>query len=228
MLRPPGTATASPSSGPHASRPSHFHEPSQPEPLRGAARRIPGRPRRHRRRDRRRTRLQLARPRARQRHAGQPAAVAAVARRLAHRGAGGEVGRGHAAVPGHAARRLRVPAAQHRLPERRDRLLHRQCRTGGGGLQPEELRLGEQDRVPGRHAQRVHAGRRPHRLAARPRGRAQRPPRGGDQRRPTTWPPSSTPAAPRGAARAPCSRTATCCPTRRCSRTTGAGAPATC
>ena len=31
-----------------------------------------------------------------------------------------------------------------------------------------------------------------------------------------TWPPSSTPAAPPGAARAPCSRTATCCPTRGC------------
>jgi hypothetical protein len=42
-------------------------------------------------------------------------------------------------------------------------------RALGGGVQPEELRLGEQDRLPGRHAQRVHAGRRPHRLAARAR-----------------------------------------------------------
>jgi malonyl-CoA/methylmalonyl-CoA synthetase len=30
-----------------------------------------------------------------------------------------------------------------------------------------KLRLGQQDRLQGRHAKRVHAGRRPHRLAAR-------------------------------------------------------------
>jgi hypothetical protein len=34
--------------------------------------------------------------------------------------AGGKIGRGHDAVPGHAARGLRVLAAEHRLPERRD------------------------------------------------------------------------------------------------------------
>jgi malonyl-CoA/methylmalonyl-CoA synthetase len=44
----------------------------------------------------------------------------------------------------------------------------------------------------------------------------------------TTWPPSSTPAAPRAAARGPSSRTATCCPTPRRSRTIGAGRTVMC
>ena len=46
--------------------------------------------------------------------------------------------------------------------------------------------------------------------------------------RPTIWPRFSTPAARPAAARARCSRMATCCPMPRCSRTTGAGSPATC
>ena len=60
--------------------------------------------------------------------------VAGPAGGRAHRGAGREVGRGDDALPGDAARRLCLPAAQHRLPERRDRILHRQRRAGRGGL----------------------------------------------------------------------------------------------
>ena len=41
-----------------------------------------------------------------------------------------------------------------------------------------QLRLGQQDRLQGRHAPRVHAGRRPHRLAAGARRAPQRPARG--------------------------------------------------
>ena len=44
----------------------------------------------------------------------------------------------------------------------------------------------------------------------------------------TTWPPSSTPAAPPAAARVRCSPTATCARTPKCSRATGAGPRATC
>ncbi len=195
------------------------------QPVRRAARRLPGRPRRDRRRDRRRPGLQLARPRPRHGHDRQPAGLAGAARGRARRGAGGEVGRGHDAVPGHAARRLRVPAAQHRLPERRDRILHRQRRAGGGGLHARQLRLGEQDRLPGRHAATCSrsATTAPARCWSAPPSTATATSR--RRSAPTTWPPSSTPAAPPGAARARCSRTATCCPTRRCSRTTGAGAP---
>ena len=53
-------------------------------------------------------------------------------------------------------------------------------------------------------------------IAAGARRAPQRRPRRRAQRARTTWPPSSTPAAPPGAARARCSRTATCCPTRGC------------
>ena len=45
---------------------------------------------------------------------------------------------------------------------------------------------------------------------------------------PTTWPRSSTPAAPPDAARARCSATAICSATRACSRTTGTGSLAMC
>ena len=60
---------------------------------------------------------------------------------------------------------------------------------------------------------RLHARRRPHRHAARARRAVQRRSTRRRSERPTTWPPSSTPAAPPGAARARCSRTATCCRT---------------
>ena len=171
--------------------------------------------------------LQLARPGARHGDDRQPAGLAGHRAGRAHRGAGGEVGRGHDAVPGHAARRLRVPAAQHRLPEGGDRILRRQRRAGGGGVQPGQLRLGEQDRLPGRHAARVHAGRRPQRLAAGARGPAVRPAPAGAAAT-TTSRPSSTPAAPPAAARARCSRTATCCPTRGAQELLGLAAEATC
>ncbi|CAA9425161.1 MAG: Long-chain-fatty-acid--CoA ligase, partial [uncultured Ramlibacter sp.] len=165
-------------------------EQRQPEPLRRPARRLPGQPRRARRRNRRRTGLQLARPGPGDGHDGQPAGLPRPARRLPRRSAGGEVSRGHDAVPGHAARRLRLPAAEHRLPERRDRVLHRQRGARGGGMQPAQFQLDQQDRLQGRHAQRVHARGRPHRLAAGPRGVPQRPARSGHQgqRRPRRHP----------------------------------------
>jgi acyl-CoA synthetase (AMP-forming)/AMP-acid ligase II len=59
-------------------------------------------------------------------------------------------------------------------------------------------------RSPSRRARAcVHAGRRPHRQPAGARGALQRPSTPA-ARRATTWPPSSTPAAPPGAARARC------------------------
>ena len=78
-------------------------------------------------RNRHRPVLQLARHRSRHRDAGQPAGQPGPAAGLADCRAGGEVGRGRHAVPGDAARRPCVPAAQHRLPERRDGVFHRRC-----------------------------------------------------------------------------------------------------
>ena len=71
---------------------------------------------RDRRRPERAAVLHLARPRPRQRAHRQPARARWTCRRRAHRGAGREVRRGADAVPGRAARRLRLPAAEHRLP----------------------------------------------------------------------------------------------------------------
>ena len=81
-------------------------------------------------------------------------AVAGSARRRPHRGAGRKIGRGHGAVPGHAARRLCVFAAQHRLPERRDRVLHRQRRARRGGVQRRTTLAGSA-RSPSRPARKT-------------------------------------------------------------------------
>ena len=51
-----------------------------------------------------------------------------------------KIGRSHGPVPGHAARATSF-AAQHRLPKRRDRILHRQRRARRGGVQPRQLWL---------------------------------------------------------------------------------------
>jgi malonyl-CoA/methylmalonyl-CoA synthetase len=74
----------------------------------------------------------------------------------------------------------------------------------------EELAWVSKHRLLCRHRPCVHAGRGAHGTLL------ERAAFQSDQhvparwRRPTTWPPSSTPAAPPGAARARCSRTATC------------------
>ena len=110
---------------------------------------------------------------------------------------------------------LRLPAAEHRLPGRRDRILHRQRRAGGGGVRAARTSAGSVEaRLPGRHAARLHARRRPQRQPARARRACSDRHDAGAARAPTTWPPSSTPAAPPGAARARCSATATCSATR--------------
>ena len=79
----------------------------------------------------------------------------------------------------------------------------------------QEFRLGRQDRLQGRHAACVHAQRRPHaaRCSNAPRITATSTTIAREAAK-TTWPRSSTPAAPPAAARARCSRMATCCPTR--------------
>ena len=79
-------------------------------------------------------------------------------------------------------------------------------------VQPQATSAGSARSRSGRHAPRVHAGRRPQRQPAGARRAVQRPQQSGEAFGPTTWRPSSTPAAPPGAARAPCCRTATCCP----------------
>ena len=124
--------------------------------------------------DRDRPALFLARSGPRQRHAGQFAAVAGSARRQPHRSACGQIRRGHAAVFGHAARRFCVLAAQCGLSKRRISLLFGQCRTGGAGLQPARLRLGQQACLSGRHAIRFYAGRPAPGQLARARRAAQR------------------------------------------------------
>jgi malonyl-CoA/methylmalonyl-CoA synthetase len=61
----------------------------------------------------------------------------------------------------------------------------------------QKLWLGQQDRLQGRHAERVHAQRRPHRQPAGARRALQRPAHHARCKSPMTWPPSCTPAAPR-------------------------------
>ncbi len=134
--------------------------------------------------------LHLARPGPGQRPHRQPARIAQAARRQPRGRAGRKICRSHGPVPGHAARGLRVLAAQHRLPKRRDRILHRQRRARRGGVQPRQLWLGQQNRLHPGHAACVHPGGRPHRQPARscrpPRRRA--PGRSPQRRRPGRHP----------------------------------------
>ena len=92
--------------------------------------------------------------------------------------------------------RLHVLAAQHRLPERRDRILHRQCRAGGGGLHARNFGWSAKSPLPPvRSMCSRWATTAPAACWSGPRTI-------GDDHVPvargaaTTWPPSSTPAAP--------------------------------
>ena len=60
--------------------------------------------------------------------------------RVARGGAGREVARGAAAVPGHAARGPGLPAAEHRLPRGRDRIFPGKRRARRGGVFQQEPR----------------------------------------------------------------------------------------
>ena len=108
------------------------------------------------------------------RHAGQLAAIPGFAPGCACGRAGGQIGRSHDALPGHLARRLCIFTFEHGVPKRRNGLLRRERRTGRGGVQPEELRLGQQNRFFCRHAIRFHLGCRAQRHAARARRPLQR------------------------------------------------------
>ncbi len=145
-------------------------------------------------------------------HARQPARLARAAAGAPHRGAGREVGRGAAALPGRAARRLRLPAAQHRLPERRrSSYFLGNAEPARGRLQPGATSAGSASSPSRRHAHVFTLGDdRSGTCSSAPRRYADAL-RDGAARRATTSRRSSTPAAPPGAARAPCSRTATCC-----------------
>ena len=167
----------------------------------------------HRGRDRRRPALLLARPRARQRDDRQPARRA----RACEKGARIAV-QVEKSVEAMMLYLATLRAGYVFLPlntayqQRRDRVLHRQRRAGGGGVQqratfgwvaPIAIAAGT------RHVFTLDDDRTGTLLEVR--GAVQRPAHGRAAGATTTSPPSSTPAAPPAAARARCSRTATCC-----------------
>ena len=127
-----------------ATRNRHDHE--QRQPLRRAARRVPGRPRRggdrNRRRARRAAALHLARPRARHARCWPTCSLRSTLPAGARVAV--QIDKSVEALMLYLAvlrAGLRVPAAEHRLPAGRDRVLHRQCRAGGGGVRAEGLQL---------------------------------------------------------------------------------------
>ncbi len=94
--------------------------------------------------------------------------------RRAGGGAGRQVARGAVAVSGHPARRAGVLAAEHRLPERRGRVLRRQRRARADRLRTGPRSLDRTDRAAAQGAPPAHAGRRSSRDAARGGGAAER------------------------------------------------------
>ena len=126
----------------------------------------------------------------------QPAGVAPFCLRQPRGGAGGKVGRGHAAVPGYAARGLCLLAAQHGLPERRIEYFIGNAEPAVVVCTPGQFRLVSKiaftagtrhvftlgENRDGSLLERAAHHADTHEMAPRAR---------------TTWPPSSTPAAPR-------------------------------